>query len=76
MLQKFLSHADYHFYREGNSLTITDDYSERFFDIFHNLSAHSLGAWWTDTPLRIIPYDNNSACLRVLFIHENGISNT
>ncbi len=53
---KFLSHSDYHFYREGNSIITTDDYGERFFDIFYNLGAHSLGAWWTDTSLiRVIP---------------------
>ena len=28
--KKLLSHADYHFHREGNSIITTDDYSERF----------------------------------------------
>ena len=68
--RKLLSHADYHFYREGNSIITTDDYSERFFDIFHNLSAHSLGTWWTDTPfLRIIPTIIIVAALVCFFIH-------
>ncbi|MEB2308789.1 MAG: glycosyltransferase family 39 protein [Candidatus Brocadiaceae bacterium] len=54
--KKFLSHADYHFYREGNSIITTKDYGERFLDIFHNFSAHCLGTWWVDTPiLRIVP---------------------
>ncbi|MBI2557500.1 MAG: glycosyltransferase family 39 protein [Planctomycetes bacterium] len=69
--KKFLSHADYHFYRAGNSILTTDDYSERFFDIFHNLSAHSLGAWWTDTPfLRIIPTIIIALTFVCFFIHE------
>lgn len=69
--KKFLSHADYHFYREGNSILTTDDYSERFSDIFHNLSAHSLGTWWTDTPfLRIVPTIIIALALVSFFIHE------
>lgn len=69
--KKFLSHADYHFYREGNSIITTDDYGERFFDIFHNLSAHSLGTWWTDTPLiRIVPTIILVVSLVYFFIHE------
>lgn len=69
--RKFLSHADYHFYREGNSIITTDDYGERFFDIFHNLSAHCLGAWWTDTPLlRVVPTIILVVSLAYFFIHE------
>jgi len=69
--KKFLSHADYHFYREGNSIITTDDYGERFFDIFHNLSAHSLGTWWTDTPLlRVVPTSILVVSLAYFFIHE------
>ena len=69
--KKFLSHADYHFYREGNSILTTDDYSERFFDIFHNLTAHSLGTWWTDTPfLRIVPTIIIALAFVCFFIHE------
>ena len=73
--RKLLSHADYHFYREGNSIITTDDYSERFFDIFHNLSAHSLGTWWTDTPfLRIIPTIIIALAFVCFFFMKNGIS--
>lgn len=69
--QKFMSHADYHFYREGNSIITTDDYGERFFDIFHNLSAHSLGTWWTDTPLlRIVPTILIVVSLGYYVVHE------
>ncbi|MDN3514360.1 MAG: glycosyltransferase family 39 protein [Candidatus Brocadia sp.] len=69
--KKFLSHADYHFYREGNSIITTDDYGERFFDIFHNLSAHCLGTWWTDTPiLRIVPTLIIGVSLICFFMHE------
>jgi hypothetical protein len=69
--RKLLSHADYHFYREGNSIITTDDYSERFLDIFHNLSAHSLGTWWTDTPfLRIVPTIIIALAFVCFFIHE------
>lgn len=69
--KKFLSHSDYHFYREGNSIITTDDYGERFFDIFHNLSAHSLGTWWTDTPLlRTVPTIILVVSLTYFFLHE------
>ncbi len=68
--KKLLSHADYHFHREGNSILTTDDYRVRFSDIFHNLSAHSLGTWWTDTPLlRIIPTAILVVALVCFFIH-------
>ncbi len=54
--KKLLDHADYHFYREGNSILTSPDYVERFVDIFYNLSAHCLGTWWVDAPLwRITP---------------------
>ncbi|TVM03695.1 MAG: hypothetical protein CV087_03850 [Candidatus Brocadia sp. WS118] len=69
--KKFLSHADYHFNREGNSIITTDDYGERFFDIFHRLSAHSLGTWWTDTPfLRVVPTIILVVSLGYFIIHE------
>jgi len=69
--KKLLSHAEYHFCKEGNSILTTTDYSERFFDIFHNLSAHSLGTWWIDTPLlRIIPTIIIMAALVCFFIRE------
>ncbi len=69
--KKFLSHSDYHFYREGNSIITTDDYGERFFDIFHNLSAHSLGTWWTDTPLlRAVPTIILVVSLAYFFLYE------
>lgn len=69
--KKFLSHADYHFYREGNSIITTDDYGERFFDIFHRLSAHSLGTWWTDTPLlRVVPTIILVVSLGYFIVHE------
>lgn len=69
--KKFLSHADYHFYREGNSIITTDDYGERFLDIFHNLSAHCLGTWWEDTPLlRVVPTIILVVSLVCFFLHE------
>ena len=75
--KKFLRHADYHFYREGNSIITTDDYSERFFDIFYNLSAHSLGTWWTDTPiLRIVPTIIIVISLVCFFMYEKWNART
>lgn len=69
--KKFFSHADYHFYKEGNSIITTSDYGERFFDIFHNLSAHSLGTWWTDTSrLRILPTLIIVAAFAAFFLYE------
>ncbi len=69
--KKFFSHADYHFCKEGNSIITTSDYGERFSDIFHNLSAHSLGTWWTDTSsLRIIPTLFIVAALVFFFLYE------
>ncbi|MEP9410074.1 MAG: glycosyltransferase family 39 protein [Candidatus Brocadia sp.] len=69
--RKLLSHADYHFYKEGNSIVTTGDYGERFFDIFYNLSAHCLGTWWTDTPiLRAVPTIIIVISLVYFFIRE------
>lgn len=69
--KKFFSHADYHFYKEGNSIVTTSDYGERFFDIFHKLSAHSLGTWWTDTSiLRIVPTFFIVAAFVFFFLYE------
>ncbi|MCF6148042.1 MAG: DUF2723 domain-containing protein [Candidatus Kuenenia sp.] len=54
--KKFLRHADYHFYREGNSIVTTDNYFERAYDIAYRFIAHCMGLWWQDAfLLRVVP---------------------
>ncbi|MGR3177288.1 MAG: glycosyltransferase family 39 protein [Candidatus Anammoxibacter sp.] len=53
---KFTSHSRYHFIEEGYSIIGSSDNIGRLMAILKNIVAHSLGAYWTDTPLlRILP---------------------
>ncbi|MGR3318218.1 MAG: glycosyltransferase family 39 protein [Candidatus Anammoxibacter sp.] len=53
---KFTSHSRYHFIEEGYSIIGSTDNIGRLMTILKNIVAHSLGAYWTDTPLlRILP---------------------
>ncbi|MBM4053653.1 MAG: glycosyltransferase family 39 protein [Planctomycetes bacterium] len=54
--KKFMSHADYHFYKDGNSIVTTNNYFDRAYDIAYRFIAHCMGMWWHDAFfLRIVP---------------------
>ena len=55
-LNKFMSHSDYHFSDESYSIFTSNGFLDRLITIFKNITAHSLGVYWSDTPLlRILP---------------------
>ncbi len=41
--KKFLRHAEYHFYEDGNSIVTTDSFFERVHDIAYRFIAHCMG---------------------------------
>ncbi|MBE7548440.1 MAG: glycosyltransferase family 39 protein [Planctomycetia bacterium] len=54
--KKFLRHAEYHFYEDGNSIVTTDSFFERVHDIAYRFIAHCMGLWWQDAfLLRVVP---------------------
>ncbi len=55
-IDKFQSHSKYHFVDQSYSILATTDYLHRLILILKNITAHSLGVYWFDTPLlRVFP---------------------